>query len=514
MPIYCPQTATTYPTLTAFYDATKFLNVGRIVGEVSGTVAGGAISPTGAHYPAGVEVKAALGEEFTGVFGAGAVVTDLQWTVANTRHLLLTGVQCTQSSTTLSIITSSIWSAGDLTVDGCGFTGGATAIAPSRTGSVWQVKNSVVRGCQQSGINRGTGSGDSAYIPTLDLQNVSVYGCNLVNSIYQGGATRRIFAAGSTIKHNASLGNIYADWLRPLNLAEQNNVAFQYNASSDDSSKITYQQTQSNEFNSLTGVTPASVWENPAAGDFRQKAASPLIGAGEAGANVGAFAPATAGVVPVDQALPVAWSVRGLAQQGAAMTWALWQSVLSDRALVWNLSQPVLRSDSLQWALCDAVANASEIGWSLFNSVDQSGAVVWAVLSDAQRALVLSWDVLELPASVTAAQALIWDIAGQIMAQFQPVWSVVNAVTGDATLAWTLANEVADSIAVDWDVLDAMESGIALSWDCVAATDSELVLVWNLASDEFEAPRKIVRVVPSRRVVKAVPSSRMVKVLH
>lgn len=293
MTIYCPQNATTYSDLAAFHSATANSNFGELtVGEVSGATTGGYLATYSGQFPHGLELRAAIGQEFNGVFGLGAKLTGLSF---ETRHGTFTrfkSLELTNATTSEDIVTQQLWEGVAVTVDSCGLSGGRIGIAPKHGSSVFTVTNSVIRATYKSGISRVSD------LPVLDVQGTTAYDNNQEHGIYAGGISRTSLGAGSVIKNSASFASYYTDFYRPDDAAQQSNLTQTHNASGDTTAGQDYNGVQQPSFNALNSQDYTLIFEDAVNGDFRQKATSPLLGAGELGADIGAFAPVGGGPSP------------------------------------------------------------------------------------------------------------------------------------------------------------------------------------------------------------------------
>jgi len=293
MSVYCPQTATTYATPQEFVAATKALTGQQIVAELSGLTNGQfSTADSSADYPDGLLIKAALGEEFTGVEGVGARLhnsTDFPpIKLYGTTPKVVENIQVKNATGYAGILLDcSYHYKNNITFRNLGVFNRA-GDHPARVG-----------------INFGSGLNNS--LP----QAVTIENCIIVA---KGNAIKAQQYSISTARTNASfsVSNVSAvssySTNSPLFIDDKEttvtNSFFAGTATPDIScpnglykslSGIATGDATTFGTNAQPNIDYNLVYEDYANGDFRQKATSPLLGAGELGADIGAFAPVGGG---------------------------------------------------------------------------------------------------------------------------------------------------------------------------------------------------------------------------
>ena len=284
--IYCPQTDTSYSTLAAFEAAVNNVDFGvQAVGEVSGTVTDTATVNFNGPYPHGVLLRAAVGEEFTGIEGVAACLKNEQTVIGNAATVtdcavVLNDLEISNSgSYATALINCSNYTKFNMLVERCGIfnRGGAhptrtSIIAAQNVGTMvpqsFIIRDSVV----VANARALTLIGDRAANGTMLAERVTVEGINAATAacdIYEK-------KAGALVcKDILSLGAGVPDFNFTVASTNTN-----YIASGDTSSNVVT--------NYLTGITTAD-FESYGTGDYRIKNTSSLVGAGSAGGNIGAF---------------------------------------------------------------------------------------------------------------------------------------------------------------------------------------------------------------------------------
>lgn len=289
MGIYCPQTSTTYANLQTFHDAVAGNDYGqKVIGEVSGDVTAGVF--LNGPYPNGLELRATTGEEFTGVEGVGACLlcpdsnNGIKFNTSSTGDpieiydLYFKNV----SGYSSTIIDCSSYYKYDVFVERCGifnrsnmhsFRKGVVASqnVSSVTPQTLTLKDCVV----VANSNAIAVGGSRAGAGNIIVENCTVEGRNPSYPAFRINGTschaKNIFAFGdcSTDAEILSYGSL------------------DYVATGDTTSNVV--------MNYLTGVSTTE-FENFSGGDFRIKASSQLVGAGDAGGDIGAFVVVGSGV--------------------------------------------------------------------------------------------------------------------------------------------------------------------------------------------------------------------------
>jgi hypothetical protein len=291
MGVYCPQNATTYTTLREFEIAMRSADFGtKAIGEVTGIVSLGAggtevVGP----YPYGVEVRAAIGEEFTGVEGTGAMLT----CPANTNGIEnVTGsqVDCSWEMYDLEIKNEGGWTSALVAMSGyykynfrmerCGIFNRAGASANTRQAVyIGQNLNPVspqiatVRDCICVAnatallVSPARAASGAFIVERMTAENASTTHAALwLIAKSNHGVIRDIFAFGTSTNDIENTGTTL--------------VGIDYLASEDTTANMVT--------NYLTGITSAD-FEDYASGDYRIKSTSTLVGTGYNGGNIGAF---------------------------------------------------------------------------------------------------------------------------------------------------------------------------------------------------------------------------------